>query len=312
MTPSSHASTPSPTSSSGRTVLIAGASGFIGGELVRQLRDSGHRVVRLVRRPVAHEDERQWDPAAHEIPAAAIEEADAVVNLSGASLSRLPWTYRYKRQILHSRLDATSTLAQAIAAAKSPPTVFVSGSAVGYYGDRPHEVLDEESSRGSGFLPRVVESWEGATRAADATTRVVHARTGLVLGDGGALAPLQLLARLGLAGPLGDGRQVWPWISLHDEAAAIRHLLFDSTLRGPVNLVGPNPASAGEIAQLTAHRLGRPYWLPAPRWAIIAGLADAGRGLLLADQRIRPSRLLDDGFEFREPTAEKAIVSGLT
>lgn len=292
-----------------RTVLVSGASGFIGTELGRQLLADGHTVLRLVRRSASAPDEVEWDPRRGSVPADAIERADAVVNLSGASLSRLPWTHPYKREILQSRLQATETLARAIAASTAPPSAFVSGSAVGYYGDRPGELLDEHSARGTGFLPRVVESWERATKRADGATRVVHARTGLVLGDGGALAPLRLLTSLGLGGPLGGGGQWWPWISLRDEAAAIRHLALASSVSGPVNLVGPRPATAGEIGRSVAQAMRRPYWLPAPRWAIVAALADAGRELLLADQRVAADRLLGDGFEFTHATAEQAVTA---
>lgn len=300
-----------PENTTPRTVLIGGASGFIGEELVRQLLADGHVVRRLVRRPASGADEVSWDPAAGILPAEALEGVDAVVNLSGASLSRLPWTYRYKRQILQSRVQATETLARAIAAAPTPPSVFVSGSAVGFYGDRPGELLTEQASQGEGFLPRVVASWEGATAAAEGVTRVVHARTGLVIGEGGALTPLRLLTNLGAGGPLGTGRQWWPWISLHDEAAAIRHLIIASELSGPVNLVGPTPATAETIGRTLANELKRPYWLPAPRWALIAALADAGRELLLADQRVVAQRLLDDGFTFRDATAEGAVTASV-
>jgi uncharacterized protein len=291
-----------------RTVLIAGGSGFIGTELARQLREEGHTVLVLVRRPAQSPTERAWDPEARWLRTGIVEGVDAVVNLSGASISRLPWTLSYKREILQSRLAATATLVETMAKAEDPPSVFVSGSAVGYYGDRPGEVLTEESGPGDGFLSKVCVAWERAAAPATAHARVVHARTGLVLGESGALKPLRLLAKMGLAGPLGDGRQLWPWISVHDEAAALRHLL-DSSLSGPVNLVAPTPEPAGDVIRDVAEDLHRPYWLPAPAWAIKLGLADAGRELLLADQDVSSQRLAADGFTFRDTTVPAALAA---
>lgn len=294
------------------TVVIAGASGMIGTELTRQLTDAGHCVVRLVRRAAAGPDEQSWDPAAGLLATDALDGVDAVVNLSGASISRLPWTSAYKKEILSSRLQATSTLATAIGRSATPPAVFISGSAVGYYGDRPGERLDEESAPGSAFLAKVVVAWEGAAlRAASDSTRVVLARTGLVLGSGGALTPLKIIAKLGGSGPLGSGRQVWPWISLHDEAAAIVHLISSSKLAGPVNLVGPRPVTATELSRDLAKLLHRPFWLPAPRFAIVAALGDAGRELLLADQDISAKRLADDGFHFTHTEIQSALEAAL-
>lgn len=290
-----------------RTVVIAGASGFIGTELALQLRRAGHSVIRLVRRPVRAADERSWDPRAGALDPTVVDEANVVVNLSGASLSRLPWTHPYKRTILDSRLSATRTLAETIIRSANPPEAFISGSAVGFYGDRPGETLTEQSGRGDGFLSKVVESWEGAARPAAAVTRLVNTRTGVVIGNGGALKPLMLLARLGLAGPLGGGTQHWPWISLHDEAAALVHLATVSSVSGAVNLAGPIPATAGEIGELVAARLGHPYWLPAPKWAIRLGLATAGTDLLLADQLVLSEALAADGFRFSHPAAADAV-----
>ncbi len=290
-----------------RTVLIAGGSGFIGTELAAQLRADGHTVLILVRRPARTATERTWDPEARWIKTAIVDAADAIVNLSGASISRLPWTLPYKREILQSRIQATSTLADAILRAESPPEVFLSGSAVGFYGDRPGELLTESAPVGDGFLAKVADAWERAAAPAAARTRVVTARTGLVVGPGGgALKPLRFLAKAGLAGPLGSGEQIWPWISLYDEAAALRHLL-DSSLDGPVNLVGPEPAPAGLVVREFAEQLHRPYWLPAPAWALRAALADAGKDLLLADQNVSAQRLVADGFAFRDATLESAL-----
>ncbi len=290
-----------------RTVLIAGGSGFIGTELTAQLRADGHTVLTLVRRPSRTPTERSWDPEARWIKTSIIDGVDAVINLSGASISRLPWTLPYKREILQSRVLATSTLTDAILRAESPPAVFLSGSAVGFYGDRPGELLTEESPQGEGFLAKVVEAWERAAAPAAERTRLVTLRTGLVVGaGGGALKPLTLLTKAGVSGPLGSGEQLWPWISLRDEAAAIRHLL-DSSLSGPVNLAGPGPVAESIIGKELAEQLHRPFWLPVPGWALKAALADAGRDLLLADQDVSSQKLVADGFVFRDDTVEKAL-----
>lgn len=287
-------------------VLLAGASGLIGGELRRQLAAAGHETRRLVRREPTGADEVRWAPEERSIDPALFDWADAVVNLSGSSLQRLPWTRATKRRILSSRLQATGTLAEGMRRADAPPEVFVSGSAVGYYGDRPGQQLTEAATKGRGFLADVVDAWEAAARLAPSATRVALARTGVVIGRGGALKPLLPLAKAGLAGPLGGGRQHWPWVSLHDEAAALVHLLT-SSLEGPVNIAGPTPATAGEIVRALAQAVRRPYFLPVPKFAIELALQDAGRELLLADQLVVPQALLDDGFAFRDPTIEDAM-----
>jgi uncharacterized protein len=287
-------------------VLISGASGMIGTELVSQLHAAGHDVLRLVRRQPRAPDEHNWAPSAGMLDTAVLDGVDAVVNLSGASLGRLPWTRAYRREILASRLQATRTLAEAMGAAARPPAVFLSASAVGVYGDRPGERLDESSAHGTGFLAETVEAWEEAARLKPPQTRLVLLRSGLVLGAGGALAPLVTLTRLGLGARIGTGGDVWPWISLHDEAAAIRHLL-GSGLAGPVNLVGPEPVISDRITGYLAARLHRPYALTLPPWLITAALQDAGRQLLLNSQKILPGKLVADGFAFRHRTAAAAI-----
>ena len=289
-------------------VIIAGASGYVGTELSHQLAAAGHTVTRLVRRAAQGPSESQWAPARGEIAADVMTGVDAVVNLSGASLSRLPWTPRYKREILRSRLDATNTLARAISSAATPPSVFLSGSAVGFYGNRPGQDLTEESERGEGLLPGIVEQWEAAARVVPSATRLVLLRTGIVVGRGGAFAPLELLTRFGLGARLGNGRAHWPWVSLHDEAAAIVHLLT-SKLSGPVNLVGPTPASSDAITKRLALAMRRPRVFAIPRGLLELGLGDAARGLMLSDQRVIPAKLLEDHFRFRDETIEKAISS---
>ncbi|MDN4615718.1 TIGR01777 family oxidoreductase [Leifsonia sp. F6_8S_P_1B] len=287
-------------------VLVSGASGMIGTELVRQLTSGGHEVRRLVRGEPHGADEFAWAPATRTIDDRALDGVDAVVNLSGASLARLPWTRSHRRRILSSRIDTTGTLADALRRREQPPAVLINGSAVGFYGDRPGQTLTEQSPKGSGFLSDVVEAWEAAAHLAPETTRVVTLRTGVVVGPGGAMKPLLPIAKLGLAGPIGGGRQYWPWVSLHDEAAAIVHLLT-SSLSGPVNVAGPEPATAGEVVAALAHALHRPSAVPVPRFAIELALRDAGREMLLSSQRVVPQRLLDDGFVFRDRTVSEAI-----
>ncbi|CAD5999756.1 TIGR01777 family oxidoreductase [Agreia sp. COWG] len=293
------------------TIVIAGASGMIGSELTRQLESAGHTVIRLVRHPTHHPKERQWDPEVGWLNVATIDAADVVINLSGASISKLPWTLAYKKQILSSRVQATNTITAAIAKSQNPPTTLLNASAVGFYGDRPGQVLTEQSAKGEGFLARVVETWERAALKASPRTRVVLARTGLVLGDGGALKPLELLSKLGVAGPLGSGQQIWPWISLHDEAAALVHLATRSSLAGPVNLAAPAPVTANELSKTLAEELKRPFWLPVPSWAIKTVLADAGKELLLSDQNVSSQLLVADGFEFRDRSVDEGIAAAL-
>ena len=289
-------------------VLIAGASGLIGSELRSQLENDGHEILRLVRRERRASDEYRWFPTARVIDPGLIASVDAVINLSGASTGRLPWTPSYKREILRSRIDATWTLADAITHSATPPTTFLSASAVGYYGDRPGEVLDESAAKGEGFLADVVDAWEQAANLAAHSTRVVTFRTGLVVGDGGAFTPLQLLTRFGLGATLGSGAQTWPWISLHDEAAAIRYLLT-SEISGAVNLAGPTPATSHEITSALADAMHRwhPWKIPEP--VVQIALREPGRELLLASQHSVPRKLLDDGFVFEHETVEQAIAA---
>ena len=287
-------------------VVVGGASGYVGTELVHQLGEAGHTIVRLVRREAQGPSESRWNPATGEVDADVIQSADAVINLSGASLAKLPWTSAYKRELLASRLQATSTLAAAISAAPSPPPIFLSGSAVGFYGDRPGEDLTEASPQGDGFLADLVEQWEHAAQQVPSGVRVALLRTGIVVGKGGAFAPLELLTKFGLGSRLGDKQIRWPWISLHDEAAAIVHLLT-STLSGPVNLVGPTPATSDAITKRLALAMKRPRVFAIPGFVVSAGMGTAGRELMLSSQRVLPERLLADGFVFRDETVDEAI-----
>ena len=287
-------------------VLISGASGLIGSELTRQLEAAGHTVLRLVRRPPRSRAEFRWDPATLTLDPAVFDGVDAVINLSGASIGRLPWTKSYRRQIMESRVQATRTLTDAMRRSVTPPAVLLNASAVGIYGNRPGEELTEESAPGSDFLATVVTTWEAEARLAPEATRVVMLRTGLVLAKGGALKPLLPSGRLGLGGPLGRGSQMWPWVSLHDEAAAIVHLLT-SELSGPVNLAGPTPATANDVIRAVTTALRRPFLVPVPEFVLTLALQDAARQLLLADQRVSTAKLEADGFRFTHLTAAEAV-----
>ncbi|CAN5501454.1 TIGR01777 family oxidoreductase [soil metagenome] len=286
-------------------VLVAGSTGFIGTEVCSQLRDQGHVVMRLVRGAPRMIGQYHWSPEELTVPDEAIASADAVINLAGVSTGRIPWTPGYKRKILYSRVRGTQAIAEAIARSDNPPSVFLNGSAVGYYGDQPGVTLTEASPKGRGFLSDVVEAWEQAAQLTPSSTRLVMFRTGLVVGRGGAFTPLIPLTKLGLGARFGTGRQVWPWVSLHDEAAAIVHLLT-SSLSGVVNIAGPTAATAGEVTATLARGLERWHPFVVPTFALKM-LGDAGKDLLLTSEYVVSQKLIADGFTFRDTTIEQAI-----
>lgn len=287
-------------------VAITGASGLIGSALSAFLTARGDQVVHLVRREPLSSLEVGWDPQSHTLNPGDLSGLSAVVHLAGAGVGDHRWTSAYKREILTSRVTGTETVARALADLGEPITL-VSGSAVGAYGDRGEETLTEDSQPGQGFLADVVRAWEGATTAAqEAGLRVVHARTGLVFTpDGGAMKRVLPLARLGLAGPLGSGRQYWSWITLHDEVRALAHLV-DQDLHGPVNLVSPQPLRQGEVMKALGKQLGRPALLPAPALALKLALGEFA-GDVLSSARILPSVLTASGFVFDHDSIEGAM-----
>ena len=291
-------------------IAVTGASGLIGTAVSTALADEGHRVVRLARGAgAAATDTLRWDPLAGTIDAAGLEGIDAVIHLAGEGIAERRWSDDQKRRILESRTMGTSLLADALAHLRNPPAVMLSASAVGWYGDRGDTVLTESSAPGTGFLSDVCSAWENATRPAEeAGVRVTHLRTGMVLSrDGGALAKMRPLFRLGLGGPFGNGRQIWSWISIHDHVAAMLYLLGHD-LRGGVNLTAPHPVSSSEFAHVLGRVVHRPALLRVPKIgpSLLLG-RELATNLLYASSDVRPERLVEDGFLFDHPDLATAL-----
>ncbi|MEU5717797.1 TIGR01777 family oxidoreductase [Streptomyces sp. NPDC020403] len=293
-------------------IAVTGSTGLIGAALVRSLRADGHEVVRLVRRPPASGDEVEWDPRRSYVDAAGLVGCDAVVHLAGAGVGDRRWTEAYKREIRDSRVLGTAAIAEALASLDTPPRVLVSGSAIGYYGDTGDRAVDESAPPGEGFLPSVCVEWEeAAAPAEEAGIRTVFARTGLVVArEGGAWGRLFPLFRAGLGGRLGNGRQYWSFIALHDHIAAMRHILDTESLAGPVNLTGPSPVTNGEVTAAMGRVLRRPTLFTAPAPALRIALGGFAEDVL-GSQRVLPGQLLDSGFTFAFPGIDAAIRAAL-
>jgi uncharacterized protein (TIGR01777 family) len=287
-------------------VLITGASGFLGGALAEQLQRDGLSVRALKHGRSA--SSTTWDPEAGRIDHNAFEGVDAVVNLAGESLAER-WTAERKSRIRDSRVAGTTLLARTIAELPQRPRVLLSASAIGIYGDRGDEELDESSAAGTGFLADVTREWERATAPATATgIRVVLLRTGLVLSPrGGALAKMLLPYRMGLGGRVGSGRQWMSWIGLGDWVRAAMHALRVDALSGPVNLVSPNPVRNESFVRALARVLGRPAITPLPAFAVDVLFGEMGRATLLGSQRVTPRQLVATGFQFANPELEGAL-----
>jgi uncharacterized protein (TIGR01777 family) len=295
------------------TIAVTGATGLIGSALVERLRAHGHTVRRFVHAPKdAREDDVVWDAERAELPVGALDGVEAVVNLAGAPIARR-WTAQRKREIRDSRVRGTERLARGIAAQAQKPRVLLNGSAVGYYGNRGDEVLNESSSPGHDFLASVVVEWERATApAADADVRVVLLRTGVVLSkDGGALAKMLPPFRLGMGGPMGDGQQWMSWIALEDHLHALEHCLFVEQVRGAVNVVAPNPVRNAHFATTLGRVLARPAVIPVPAIALDLMYGAMARETILASQRALPDALAASGFDFKHPTVEGALRAAL-
>jgi uncharacterized protein (TIGR01777 family) len=290
-------------------IVVTGSSGLIGSALVHRLTAAEHDVLQLVRRIPVGSAEARWDPGRGELDPAHLQGAHAVIHLSGAGIGDERWTEERKRVIETSRVESTALLAETLAAMDGGPSVLLSASAIGYYGDRGGVELTEDSSPGDDFLAGVTVRWEAATAAAEAAgLRVAHLRTGIVLDQtGGALGKMLLPFKLGIGGRIGDGRQWWSWIAIEDQIRAIQHLLA-SELSGPVNLTAPNPVTNAEFTEVLGSVLGRPTVLPTPRFGLNVLLGkELAEALLYTSARVLPTRLEADGFEFTFPRLEPAL-----
>lgn len=288
------------------TVALSGSSGLIGSALAVYLNSGGHHVKRLIRRASGRQpDEMAWNPATGEADWTGV---DAVVHLAGESVAAR-WTPAKKARIRDSRVIATERLARSLARAARPPDVLVCASAVGFYGNRGDEELDEQSSAGTGFLAEVAQDWERAAEpAVEAGIRVVHVRFGVVLSPrGGALGQIVTPFSLGMGGPISSGRQYWSWISIDDAIGAIEHCLMTPSLAGPVNLVAPRPVTNREFTATLARVLHRPALIPVPARAIRLALGEMADEMLLASARVLPRRLECSGYPFRHPDLETAL-----
>jgi uncharacterized protein (TIGR01777 family) len=279
-------------------IAVTGASGLVGSALVPALRAGGHEVLRLVR----------WDPAAKTIEAARLEGLDAVVHLSGENIADGRWTDAKKARLRSSRVGSTRFLSETLAGLARKPSVLVSASAVGYYGDRGEAWLAESALPATDFFGQLSVEWEAAAaHAAHAGIRVVHPRTGIVLSPaGGALAKMLLPFKLGIGGVVGSGRQYFSWIALDDVVGVIHHMLARSDLSGPVNVAAPEPVTNAELTKTLGRVLGRPTFVPVPAFALRIAFGEVADALL-ASTRLRPERLLETGYRFRYPELEGAL-----
>ena len=289
-------------------ILVSGSHGLVGRALLSRLSSEGHEVARLVRSG-GGTSEVHWDPESGSIETDRLGGFDGVVHLAGESIAGGRWTAEKKRRIRDSRVKGTALLASSLAATPSPPKVFICASAVGYYGDRGGEELDESKPPGSGFLPEVCVQWESATHpAAERGARVVNLRFGVILSrEGGALAQMLPPFRMGAGGPVGSGKQYLSWISLDDAVEGILFALRRDDLRGPVNVVSPQPVTNAGFARALGRAVRRPAVMPLPAFAARIAFGEMADALLLASARVTPAKLQAAGYSFRFPEINGAL-----
>lgn len=295
-------------------ILVSGAGGLLGSHLCDRLIRQGYQVLRLRRAATRSvPDEIVWDPLANRVDVDRLEGLDAVVHLAGENIAGGRWTQDRKQRIRDSRVRGTRLLCEAVTALRRPPRVFLSCSAIGYYGDCGDEVLTETSPPGQGFLAGVCQEWEAAADLIEGSpTRLVKMRLGVVLTSmGGALSKMLPVFRLGLGGRLGSGQQYFSWITLDDVTRAMEHCLRDDNCRGVFNLTSPHPVTNLAFTQALGKILRRPAVLPLPRWAARLALGEMADEMLYFSQRAVPRRLLETGFAFESPTITEALAVAL-
>lgn len=293
--------------------LVIGATGLIGRNLCRFLAADGHSVAAVSRsliepKGLAISEIHQWDTQAGPLPLAALSGVDAVVNLAGEPIDARRWSDQQKKRIRDSRVITTRNIVDGLRSVARKPTVFVSGSAVGFYGNRGDEPLEETSAAGKGFMSEVCQEWEGeAASAGELGIRVVQVRTGVVLStEGGALKKMSAPFKLGLGGPLGSGKQWFPWIHIDDIAGIFQHAIVNGSLAGPVNGVAPHPVTNSDFTREFARALGRPAFLPVPEIGLKVLMGEMAE-VLVGSQRVLPKAALDSGYEFRYPQLARAL-----
>lgn len=295
------------------TVVVAGAGGLVGSVLAPRFRARGAHLLRLVRRAPQAAGEVGWDPVEGRLEREGLAGARAAVNLCGENVAAGRWTDERKRRMRRSRVDSTRLLARTLASLDPPPAVLVNASAIGFYGDRGDEELDESSAPGGGYLAELSQEWEAACEPAEkGGIRVVKLRIGIVLSrNGGALAKMLPLFRLGLGGRLGSGKQFWSWIGLHDLVRVIEFAVARESLSGPLNAVSPEPVRNAGFTRALGRALRRPTPFPAPAAAIRLAMGQMGREMLLSGARVSPRKLAEAGFRFEHPGLDSALAHEL-
>ena len=290
-------------------IVVSGSHGLVGKALISSLTADGHEVIRLVRNKPTGAGEVEWHPNEGHIDASPLEGVDAVVHLAGESIAANRWTGEKKRAIRDSRVKGTTLLSETLARLSRPPAVFISASAIGYYGDRGDELLTESSAPGRDFLASVCIEWENATRAAaQKGIRTVQTRFGIILdANEGALGKMLTPFRMGIGGRVGDGKQWVSWITIEDVVSGLKSIIGDTAVRGPVNFVAPNPVTNAEFTKVLGHVLSKPTLFPVPQFAVRLAFGEMADALLLASQRVEPRVLKEKGFVFSWPALEPAL-----